>query len=356
MLRAVRFASRFGFQLDDSLLAAASDDEVRDALGHKVSRERVGAELDGMLTGPDPASAVHLLQQLRLFEAVFEVHPSAGQDITEEFADAGTALLTAAWDVLAAWSPPEAGAAERRFTLLAALLLPLRHAIAPGPKGKPQSMASHIIRDSLKWKVRDCEAVDTLHAVSSRLLISYSKLKSLPYVERDNASNVDQVPEDSRIEFGRCLRQLKDLWIPGIVLASLLPSPQARPLGVFDILSSRNKEGEALRTPEALSAALHVELTAGRWSCREVESRVAACREIVHAAEKLGLSHCWEWKPLLDGKAVMALVGMKYGGPALGQLMEKVLDWQLAHPGGSKEECEAWIKLHHAKVMANDGL
>jgi hypothetical protein len=125
---------------------------------------------------------------------------------------------------------------------------------------------------------------------------------------------------------------------------------------VVHTLSDENKEGEPLGIPEALSAALHIEFTAGRWSCSEVESRVAACREIVQAVEKLGLSHCWEWKPLLDGKAVMSLVGMSHGGPALGQLMEKVVDWQLAHPDGSKEECETWIKAHHAELMAGGRL
>jgi tRNA nucleotidyltransferase (CCA-adding enzyme) len=47
----VRFASRFDFALDEDLLAAAADDEVREALGSKVSRERVGAEMESMLEG-----------------------------------------------------------------------------------------------------------------------------------------------------------------------------------------------------------------------------------------------------------------------------------------------------------------
>jgi hypothetical protein len=54
VLRAVRFASRFGFELEEGLLEAAADDEVREALAHKVSRERVGTELEGMFLG-EPA-------------------------------------------------------------------------------------------------------------------------------------------------------------------------------------------------------------------------------------------------------------------------------------------------------------
>ena len=49
ILRAVRFASRFGFALDDAIAAAAVDPEVQTKLRTKVSRERVGKEIQGML-------------------------------------------------------------------------------------------------------------------------------------------------------------------------------------------------------------------------------------------------------------------------------------------------------------------
>ena len=51
VLRAVRFASRFDFELDSALVAAARSSEVQTALGSKVSRERFGEELGKMMTG-----------------------------------------------------------------------------------------------------------------------------------------------------------------------------------------------------------------------------------------------------------------------------------------------------------------
>ncbi len=39
----------------------------------------------------------------------------------------------------------------------------------------------------------------------------------------------------------------------------------------------------------------------------------------------------------------MALMKMEKGGPALGQLMERVVDWQLCHPGGSPDECRNYL-------------
>ncbi|CAB1113427.1 unnamed protein product [Ectocarpus sp. CCAP 1310/34] len=73
VLRAVRFAARFGFALHEDLRAAARDSEIQAALGTKVSRERVGTELCGMITGKmaQPALALSLLQDLGLAAAVY---------------------------------------------------------------------------------------------------------------------------------------------------------------------------------------------------------------------------------------------------------------------------------------------
>jgi hypothetical protein len=72
VLRAVRFASRLGFALAPELRAAACAPEVVAALGDgRVSRERIGVELDAMLAGRAPLAALRTLHALGLAEAVF---------------------------------------------------------------------------------------------------------------------------------------------------------------------------------------------------------------------------------------------------------------------------------------------
>ena len=71
VLRAVRFATRLGFVFDDSLRAAAADVSVATNLDSKVSRERVGIELDGMMGGARPFAAVRTLHALGLANCVF---------------------------------------------------------------------------------------------------------------------------------------------------------------------------------------------------------------------------------------------------------------------------------------------
>jgi len=73
VLRAIRFASRLGFTLDAKIIEAARSTEVRNALLHKVSRERVGIEVDKMMKHPSAAISVEQILSLDLAEETFQV-------------------------------------------------------------------------------------------------------------------------------------------------------------------------------------------------------------------------------------------------------------------------------------------
>ncbi|MFA7229975.1 MAG: CCA tRNA nucleotidyltransferase [Victivallaceae bacterium] len=76
MLRAVRFASRFGFELDDAAFKAISllKDKIK-----SLPAERIREEFNLMLTGPAPASAVRMLYNAGLLEVFLpEVAALAG--------------------------------------------------------------------------------------------------------------------------------------------------------------------------------------------------------------------------------------------------------------------------------------
>lgn len=322
-------------------MAAAQDPEVREMLGHKVSRERIGTELDGMLRGPNPVMAVDILRRLHLFEAVFEVHPSATADVVEQFAAAGAALMTATHGMAKAWAAaPQSPSDEWRQLLLAALLLPLRNIQVTTAKGKPQSMASHIVRDSLKWKSKDSDAVDALHAVAPRLLEVYRAL------QHQQADELATAPEEVKVKLGRCIRDLKGFWLAGTVIASLLPAPEARPLGVEAI----EVEGATPSSSPELRTA--VEECSDGSAADSTGPRLEVCKSLAAAADAFGIADCWQWKPPLDGKAVMAAVGLTKGGPALGKLMDMVVDWQLTHPSGTAEDCATWLKDNAAGVLS----
>lgn len=51
ILRLIRFASRLGYQIHEDTENAMNNDEIGEVLKLKISRERVGTELDKMLEG-----------------------------------------------------------------------------------------------------------------------------------------------------------------------------------------------------------------------------------------------------------------------------------------------------------------
>jgi len=312
-------------------------------LGHKVSRERIGTELDGMIKGPDPLTALDLLKSLGLFEAVFEVHPSATEDVTSKFAAAGCALGKTVCSMLLNWSDVFEGhdgldlqsADVRRQTILAALLLPLRHTRVPLNTSKTQSMSAHIIRDSLKWKSKDADMIDLLHSVAPDLVDAYTCLLK---TDSDSSSHSSTV----RIKLGRCVKKLKHLWPSGVFLACLISSKEATPIGVETALEETVAWGEdTLRGSLSESIDAVVDLHAHKEMCKSLESAIKA----------FGIHTCWQWKPLLNGKDVMNILEMEKGGPSLGIAMDACFDYQLVHPEATRDHVIDFLKSNSSDIL-----
>ncbi|KAI5457220.1 hypothetical protein BGZ63DRAFT_395647 [Mariannaea sp. PMI_226] len=71
VLRLVRFASRLQFTIDSKTRQFMSNQSVLDALRIKISRERVGVELEKMLKGAHPRDSLNLINELNLYLAIF---------------------------------------------------------------------------------------------------------------------------------------------------------------------------------------------------------------------------------------------------------------------------------------------
>ncbi|KAK4151349.1 mitochondrial CCA tRNA nucleotidyltransferase [Chaetomidium leptoderma] len=71
VLRLVRFASRLGFGIDPSAEEVMGDERVLGNLRVKISRERIGVELEKMMKGTKPADSLRLIDRLGLYHAVF---------------------------------------------------------------------------------------------------------------------------------------------------------------------------------------------------------------------------------------------------------------------------------------------
>ncbi|PNY29993.1 CCA tRNA nucleotidyltransferase, mitochondrial [Tolypocladium capitatum] len=71
VLRLVRFASRLQFTIDPATEQVMGHHKVLDALRIKISRERVGVELEKILKGSHPRRALELMDRLNLYHAIF---------------------------------------------------------------------------------------------------------------------------------------------------------------------------------------------------------------------------------------------------------------------------------------------
>ncbi|KAJ5146079.1 poly(A) polymerase [Penicillium bovifimosum] len=71
ILRLVRFASRLGFQIDQETAQAMKDPLVQTTFNVKITRERVGIEIEKMIKGPDPLTAFEFLYESGLYSPVF---------------------------------------------------------------------------------------------------------------------------------------------------------------------------------------------------------------------------------------------------------------------------------------------
>jgi tRNA nucleotidyltransferase/poly(A) polymerase len=221
-LRSVRFAARLRFTMDDELVKAAQTTSVANALSQKVSRERVGGELDLMLRSPDPVGAIRLLINLKLIHCVFPVadyykdlivqHLATKEiphdkmerliaHVTDNVFRSGLLLLSTAHDHLAdcRWSPPVwcvyqkrvYDAAEvrliddeegRRLLWYASFLKPMHDEFqrisahkASSPKVSKRNNARHrsivnkMLVDQLKRPIRDAESIERIIVASDEI-------------------------------------------------------------------------------------------------------------------------------------------------------------------------------------------
>lgn len=71
VLRLVRFASRLQFTIAPETVKWMANEQVLEALRLKISRERVGNELEKMLKGQHPRESLDLIERLGLYHAIF---------------------------------------------------------------------------------------------------------------------------------------------------------------------------------------------------------------------------------------------------------------------------------------------
>jgi len=325
-LRAVRFATRYSFSLEDDLRKTLCSKEVSDALANKVSKERLMTELNGMLSGPSPADSLSLLHAVSLFPVVFQPPPLP--DIPPSWADVAHGIVQECAKLppstvasLLNVDPPTCSPAvhvlpkeERRLLFLSSALSPLRpFSTAQGKKAV--AAPEHVMRISLKGTLKDAQDTATVLLTADELARAADALFPAPGGS-ESASGGSE--EELKVQIGTVLKKTGAIWRLSLLLA------------LCERLQRRGGEG-AMEDGEREA---------------ETERMVSLEKKI---REGWNLDNVWELKTLVSGNEVCELLGLdkKTDGRRIGEVHREMATWVLKQHKPlevTQEDCIAWLK------------
>lgn len=370
-LRAVRFAARLRFSMDEELITACQDADVHTAFSSKISRERVFSEVDAIIRAPSAVRGVGLLSELGLFPLVFrtdnvggKVNDSAPGSPTKrpvddvlssssspaEFSAASLGALASLDALLSrdfqSWKtgPAALSPEEVRLARYAALTLPLvgRKASPNGATGdgervtkkrvREMSATEFVLHEELRMATRDVSAVVSVHkAIDAfqELAKSVSSSGALSMGAKMACSIDTTVPsssslpdlEEERLTLGMVIRNAGCHWRVALLTALIADLP----LGVA---AANFFDGDDIPA---------VSLAAG------TEAVVASYERVAQRVAYHDLGEAWSVRPLVDGRAVAKVLPKLPRGPIVGEIMKQQVRWQLSHPGLTVGSCSEWI-------------
>ncbi|KAH7883919.1 hypothetical protein F5I97DRAFT_1930135 [Phlebopus sp. FC_14] len=319
VIRCVRFASRFGFEMTPELKDAARDATIQEALSAKISRERIGEEVDKMMKGPAPVRAIQLINELSLYHSIYYVHPDLSGVTSACIAAPNTSVTACAvlckllgaspsdiepslprlHPMLVSQVLHDPGMKARLF--LAASLFPFDGITYRDPKRREHLLVEAVIREGLKFGNKNyyLDGISALYSAASHL-------RGLSLEEKRF-----KTPSE-RVSIGLLLRHHK------------VHKPTSGSHWSTSLLFSLVCELVPLEGDTAANC-IH------RYNA------------FVSRVEELGVDKAVDARPLLNGNEVIKVVGSK-PGPWTAVLLAKIVEWQLEHPDGSKDECKNWLE------------
>lgn len=336
VLRLIRFSSTFNFVIEPHTLAAMSDETIRTALVHKISRERVGVELEKILVGANPIYGLRLVSAVGLTNSIFSVgvlqqtvsdinSPEKVALVARRAAriDAQISAISASFDLFASLVRADHPRLHRvlltvlgdqhwqKLFFLAAVLLPYETATVRANAKRPveSSVPGLILKEGLRFGKNDFDPVSTIvreHEPTRALFADFFTHGAL-----------------QRLHLGTALAKFKSFSPLAVLVyayAELLQCPE------FQVA--------LLKDPEPLPFTVSGELS----------QRCGASLQKYEALMKhIDEEQLWEvhnLKPLIDGKALSQEFSRK-PGPWMREATDQIVIWQLDHPQGTAEECMA---------------
>lgn len=290
VLRLIRFACRLGYRIEDSSKQAMTDCTIHEALRLKISRERVGVEIEKILRGPDPHTGLTLINDLGLYSTVF-ADPT--KDDSPDFSKAQAAydalqhILAHRSGLCLALRPKE----HQDLSWLLAVYVPW---YSHGSKRATQAAREGIRATNTMSKVLD-------DAISSRQAID----TAVQQVERGTAT---------RGSVGMLLRGLKAQWRSHVLYALLCDAAD------------------------------------GSLPLAQQQERYQKFVEYL-TEQRLEEAHLVDRTLVLKGNEIKEALGVEKAGPWLKMAVDMVAEWQLDHEGtATKEGAIEMVRARRAEL------
>ena len=292
VLRAVRFAARFSMSLNEDLVKAASSVTIKKTLLEPtmISRERIGSELEGMLGGPAPATAIALLESIGLMDVIFlaKISTMNASDKISKGVDAA-AILGKKLDI---------NAQRKREYFLAATLMCLT---MDHPDVKSQSLEA-IITQNIKWTKRTAASVISMMGVAKDLADLYKG---------------DCDDDEFKIALGWAVSRLDENWMSGFALAPLLN---------FEL----SIDGKIEMRDTLIGC---VEEFGLQESWRWKKEQLMNGNDVREAINYLRAN------PEMRQLRAAFRNEKSTNGPGMKDALRAIMEWRFLHPTGSKEAC-----------------
>ncbi|KAJ9073624.1 CCA tRNA nucleotidyltransferase, mitochondrial [Entomophthora muscae] len=314
VLRCIRFANRLRFEIAPEVIEAMSEPDIKVAFKTKISRERVGTELSKMLTSGSPLQAFELIHQCGLYETIFFPHPLREEDrsiapplvgiekariltcLFDSF-DQGKDLTLPGPLVIPTPLLAEFGLStirDKGLLLLASFLAPFQHVMYISPKNnKVTHSIITLVKDTIKLPLAKGTAMESFYRFSARL----SEILAI----------------DSS-EWSRSL------------------------IGLYMHASGPHFAESVLTwlTEQIYRNAVKID------SKGALEQKINLLLEFLNYVKDKDLQSVQSLIPLLTGDQVAKSLSIK-PGVIVGYLKQEAFIWQLEHPQGSVDECQAWL-------------
>ncbi|KAF9654286.1 hypothetical protein BDM02DRAFT_3106593 [Thelephora ganbajun] len=322
VIRTIRFSSRFGYELAQELKDSAASQEIQSALVKKISRDRVGEEVDKMMKGRDPLHSIQLIHELELYSSIFWTSPGVLESFSSHPTDPLQGLIAAtilhSLTITPSPLPVIHPFLAQHFALhpstrprlfLASALTPFKGITFRDAKDKIHPAVEAVLRDGCKLGSQN----NYLGGIST--LFSAAELLKNPTLEGDRFKH-----RPERVAIGLLLRD-KSVHNPNV--GSTWP---------ISLLFSLVQELLPLWT------------TLDDYDAGKAAECIGTYNRFVSQVEELDLVGTGDAKTILTGKDLKEIPSApKQPGPWTGKALAQVMEWQLEHPNGTKEECVGWL-------------